>query len=185
MHSFERTLRVLAGQGKILFIEAQTQFDSLLAARVLRKYMPALSAFERCYLDQTYAVAGMHGTLAPKDVPLRAPHYTAGAAALAGRHGGNLRHTPGELDLAAGGVLLLDEFLGFRLDAIRLLGEEFARPAPLKPMIVAAIYLEQEFDREIRRLERCAKALVGKASFTSIALPALSCDERDKIFDAL
>ena len=56
--------------------------------------------------------------------PLRAPHYTVSQHGMFGNTTPHKEY-PGEMDLARGGVLLLDDFPQFRRGVVERLGEEY------------------------------------------------------------
>ena len=83
--------------------------------------LPELGYDEQLEVTQIYSVAGELKKGAPliTERPFRAPHHSITAAALVG---GGSRPRPGEISLAHGGVLFLDElpeFSGRTLDALR------------------------------------------------------------------
>jgi len=92
---------------------------SMFAARV-RSIMPRLSAAS---LIETLKIQSLVYDKIPSDIlmgipPFRSPHHSASAAALLGT-----ADRPGELSLAHGGVLFLDEFPEFRRDLVEALRE--------------------------------------------------------------
>jgi magnesium chelatase family protein len=110
-----RALEVAAAGGHSLLVTGPPGAGKSLAAQRLPSILPPLSRDEAIEVTRIASACGRSpapGTLAGR--PFRAPHHTISAAGLVG--GGNpLR--PGEVTLAHGGVLFLDE-LG-----------EFSRPA--------------------------------------------------------
>ena len=110
-----RALEVAAAGRHSLLVTGPPGAGKSLAAQRLPSILPPLSRDEAIEVTRIASACGRApapGTLAAR--PFRAPHHTISAAGLVG--GGNpLR--PGEVTLAHGGVLFLDE-LG-----------EFARPA--------------------------------------------------------
>jgi magnesium chelatase family protein len=113
--SLRRALEIAAAGGHSLLMTGPPGAGKSLAARRLPSLLPPLSRAEAIEVTRIASVCGHPpppGTLAPR--PFRAPHHTISTAGLVG--GGNPPR-PGEVTLAHGGVLFLDE-LG-----------EFARPA--------------------------------------------------------
>ena len=81
-------------------------------AHQLPKLLPPLSRSEALTITRIQSVVGQlcnPGTL-PRTRPFRAPHHSCSAAALLG---GGVSPQPGELSLAHGGVLFLDELAEF------------------------------------------------------------------------
>lgn len=89
---------------------------------------------------RAYATAGMLDYKAPKapERPFRAPHHTVSEAGLCGVTGPYAHYT-GEVALAAGGVLMLDELPEFRRAAIERLAQ---RVGPMdhyeRPFLIAS-----------------------------------------------
>jgi magnesium chelatase family protein len=79
--------------------------------------LPPLDDEEAIEVSRIYSVAGLLDRRAPllRARPFRAPHHTISTQALVG---GGPRVRPGEASLAHRGVLLLDEMLQFRADAL-------------------------------------------------------------------
>ena len=110
-----RVLEIAAAGGHSLLMTGPPGAGKSLAARRLPSLLPPLSRREAIEVTRIASVCGHPpppGALAPR--PFRAPHHTISAAGLVG---GGTPPRPGEVTLAHGGVLFLDE-LG-----------EFARPA--------------------------------------------------------
>jgi magnesium chelatase family protein len=89
-------------------------------ARALGGILPPLSEREATEVSRIHSVAGFADPRRPyvSRRPFRAPHHTISAQALVG---GGPRVRPGEASLAHRGVLLLDETLQFRTDALEAL----------------------------------------------------------------
>jgi magnesium chelatase family protein len=91
----------------------------MLAAR-LPTILPPLAPAELLEVSMIASIAGqLDGGALTNARPFRAPHHSASMAALVG---GGLRAKPGEISLAHGGVLFLDEFPEFDprvLDSLR------------------------------------------------------------------
>ena len=84
--------------------------------------MPPLEDDEAIEVSRIYSVAGLLDRRAPllRERPFRAPHHTISTQALVG---GGPRVRPGEASLAHRGILMLDETLQFRSDALDALRE--------------------------------------------------------------
>jgi magnesium chelatase family protein len=87
-----------------------------LLARAAAGILPPLADEEAAEVRRIHSVAGVPvGPVASRRRPFRAPHHTISTQALVG---GGPRVRPGEASLAHRGVLLLDETLQFRTDAL-------------------------------------------------------------------
>ena len=84
--------------------------------------LPPLEDDEAIEVSRIYSVAGLLDRRAPllRERPFRAPHHTISTQALVG---GGPRVRPGEASLAHRGILMLDETLQFRSDALDALRE--------------------------------------------------------------
>src|SRR5580704_15153654 len=118
--SAKRTLEIAAAGGhNLLMVGPPGAGKSMLAAR-LPSILPPLSPAELLEVSMIASVAGeIVGGALTNQRPFRAPHHSASMPALVG---GGLRAKPGEISLAHGGVLFLDEFPEFDprvLDSLR------------------------------------------------------------------
>jgi magnesium chelatase family protein len=93
-----------------------------LLLRCAASLAPPLEDEEAVEVSRIYSVAGLLDRRAPllRERPLRAPHHTISTQALVG---GGPRVRPGEASLSHRGILLLDETLQFRSDALDALRE--------------------------------------------------------------
>ncbi len=91
-----------------------------MIAKRIPSILPELNRTEYIEIAKIYSVAGLMSSGAPMVLkrPFRAPHHTISQIGLVG--GGSFPR-PGEVTLAHGGVLFLDEFPEFRRDAIEAL----------------------------------------------------------------
>lgn len=108
-----------AGGHAILLVGPPGAGKSMLARR-LPRLLPPPDLEERLAITRVLSAAGrLPGGLA-RERPFRSPHHTTSYAGLVG---GGPAATPGEITLAHGGVLFLDEFPEFRRDVLEALRE--------------------------------------------------------------
>jgi magnesium chelatase family protein len=114
-----RAVEVAAAGGHHLLMTGPPGSGKTMLATCLPGLIPALGADDALEVAQVWSAAGRQRP--PLGIPpMRAPHHTATPAALVG--GGSGVPVPGEISLAHGGVLFLDElgeFAPSMLDALR------------------------------------------------------------------
>ena len=107
-----RALALSAAGGHHLLLVGPPGCGKTRLAHQLPRLLPALSRKEALSITRIHSVAGqLHGIEhLQQQRPFRSPHHSCSAAALLG--GGRSPH-PGEVSLAHGGVLFLDELAEF------------------------------------------------------------------------
>ena len=129
----------------VLLVGPPSSGKTMLARRLAGAALAPLTRPEAIEIAEVHSVAGMLRERITR--PFRAPHHTCSEAGLVG---GGSPVRPGEVSLAHGGVLLLDEVTEFRRSVLESLGrvlrggEALLRcvgsPArfPARPVVVAA-----------------------------------------------
>ena len=118
----KRALEIAAAGGHNLLFVGPPGTGKTLLARALPSILPPLDPDEAVEASAVHSVAGLIDPDRPLLVarPFRAPHHTASHLALVG---GGTPPRPGEVSLAHGGALFLDEFAEFQPSALDTLRE--------------------------------------------------------------
>jgi magnesium chelatase family protein len=112
-------IEIAAAGGHNLFLHGPPGTGKTMIARRIPTILPPLSQDEAIEITRIHSVVGLHGGggLVTRR-PFRAPHHTISPSGLVG---GGASPTPGEITLAHGGVLFLDELSEFPRNALEAL----------------------------------------------------------------
>ncbi len=116
----KRALEIAAAGGHNLLLYGPPGTGKTMLASRLPGLLPPLEERERLAVAAIHSVAGGQPATGLTQRPFRAPHHTASAIALVG---GGSNPRPGEISLAHGGVLFLDELPEFSRHVLEVLRE--------------------------------------------------------------
>jgi magnesium chelatase family protein len=118
----KRALEIAAAGGHSLLLVGPPGTGKTLLARAIASLLPALDPDEAIVASAVHSVAGLIDPERPLlgARPFRAPHHTASHLALVG---GGSPPRPGEVSLAHGGALFLDELAEFSPSVLETLRE--------------------------------------------------------------
>lgn len=115
-----RAAEVAAAGMHGLLLTGSAGTGKTMIARRIPTILPELSQEEDIEISRIYSICGLLPSGRPllSERPFRSPHHTITARALAG---GGVPPRPGELSLASGGVLFLDELPHFGRSSVEIL----------------------------------------------------------------
>lgn len=133
------TIIAAAGRHNIIYIGPAGTGKSMIASRI-PTIMPKMTKEEQLEVSKIYSISGLLPDHEPllRNRPFRSPHHTISPNALSG--GGTIPK-PGEISLASGGVLFLDELAEFKSSTL----ETLRQPMEEKKVVVSRVHSSIEY----------------------------------------
>ena len=148
----------VAGMHNFLMVGAPGTGKSIIA-RSMQTIMPEISKEEQIEISKIQSVAGLLEDGPVTQRPFRSPHHTATVAAMIG---GGANPKPGEITLAHGGILYMDEFPEFS----RAVMESLRQPMEDGVMNVTRTYGSFEFPANFMLLAAMNPCRCGKSEWS-------------------
>ncbi len=163
----KRAIEIAAAGGHNLLLIGPPGAGKTMLARRMTSILPPMCKEEILEVSQIYGAlnaAACESGCCPAEQPLvlqrpfRAPHHSLSVAALVG--GGSIP-APGEVSLAHRGILLLDEFLEIRRDAVEALRE----PLESRQIVIARARMRLCFPADFTLVAAANPCPCGKRGF--------------------
>ncbi|WP_417465683.1 YifB family Mg chelatase-like AAA ATPase [Kordiimonas sp.] len=174
----KRALEVAAAGGhNMLMVGPPGSGKSMLASR-MPSILPPMSAEEALEVSMIASVAGLlkEGRIS-KARPFRAPHHSASQPALIG---GGQKAKPGEVSLAHGGVLFLDELPEFNRSALEALRQPLESGEVAVARVQAHVTYPARFQL-IAAMNPCRCGHLDDAALACARAPRCALDYQSKI----
>lgn len=138
----KRGLEIAAAGGHNVIMIGPPGSGKTSLARALAGILPPLEKEESVLLRKIYSAAGKRydDTGLVRNRPFRAPHYSASLTAMVGGGAGD-NILPGEVSLASGGVLFLDEFAQMP----KTVSESLRGPIEDRKVVISRLHSKVEY----------------------------------------